>query len=188
MPNPYSCAHAHTHTCAEPSPEPSRALQSRPKSTAVGSGGEGGGDGGDDDRWVPIMFEPMPMPNRKRCWGRVASPIHATKGYDARTDEQTNRRTDLRTDTRTDKLLASLARLLASLVPLLAHSARFARTACSLRLHCLCSLRSHRALTTSGVAAPSERNAGFEARRAAHCFSAVQPIQRVSQLHSDESG
>ena len=28
-----------------------------------------------------------------------------------------------------------------------------------LRLHCLCSLRSHRALTTSGVAPPSERTA-----------------------------
>ena len=133
------------------------------------------------------MFEPMPMPNRKRCWGRVASPIHATKGYDARTDEQTYRRTDMRTDRRTDRLLASLARLLASLVPLLANSAHFARTACAaLALPLLASLAPRADHERRGGAEREDRVSVLRAAERRHELVAAQHAgQRV---RTEQSG
>ena len=75
------------------------------------------------------MFEPIPMPNRRRCLGRVASPTHATKGY-KRTDIQTHRQqNEQRGSCWRGSRIARVA-------------ARISRTACSLRSHCLCWLRS----------------------------------------------
>ena len=69
------------------------------------------------------------MPRRRRSWGRVASPTHATKGY-KRTDIQTHRQQNRQRDSCWRG--SRIARV----------AARISRTACSLRSHCLCWLRS----------------------------------------------
>ena len=114
-----------------------------------GGGGEGGGDGsgGDEGKGgegggarVAVAMRaavfltmsnrsPVPMPKRRRSWGRVASPTHATKGY-KRTDIQTHRQQNRQRDSCWRG--SRIARI----------AARISRTACSLRSHCLCWLRS----------------------------------------------